>query len=61
MNNRNIPREDLEFIGRNRDGLWVVRETLYPESRGWIEHRFATEAEAVAFARWGSKAPPETR
>lgn len=45
---------DLDFQGFNpRTGQWEVREQLYPESRGWITHAYATEAEARLFAETG--------
>lgn len=30
---------------------WIVREQLYPESRGWLEKSFATREDAEAFFR----------
>ncbi len=36
------------FMGRDpNSGKFVVKEELYPEARGWIEHEFETEQLAL--------------
>lgn len=41
---------DCEFLGRDEQtGKFVVKEQLFPEARGWFEHEFDTEAEALAW------------
>jgi hypothetical protein len=41
---------DCKFIGRDPiTRKFVVREELYPEARGWLEHEFDTEEDALAF------------
>lgn len=38
---------DCEYLGQDPKTLkHVVREQLYPEARGWVEHEFETEAAA---------------
>lgn len=44
-----IRKADLSIAYMDNDCKWIVEETLYPESRGYIAHRFDTEAEANAF------------
>ncbi len=45
-----IRADDCEYMGLNtRTGQHIVQEQLYPESRGWKEHGFATREEAL---RW---------
>ncbi len=41
---------DCEYAGFDAAlKKYIVREQLYPESRGWIEHAFDTEAQAREF------------
>lgn len=41
---------DCEFLGRDEHtGKFVVKEQLFPEARGWLEHEFETKAEALAW------------
>lgn len=40
---------DCEYAGVDARGRHVVREQLYPESRGWVEHYFESEDAA---RRW---------
>ena len=41
---------DCVYVGVDPvTGRHVVREQLYPEARGWIEHEFATQDEALAW------------
>lgn len=41
---------DCEYAGYDAAlKKFIVREQLYPESRGWIEHPFDTEDEARAW------------
>ena len=41
---------DCEYLGLDEQtGKFVVKETLFPEARGWLEHEFETEAEALAW------------
>lgn len=44
-----IRKADLSIPYRDNDCKWIVEEQLYPESRGYIAHRFDTEAEANKF------------
>lgn len=41
----------LEDLGEpyKEAGKWHIDETLYPESRGFIQHSFDTKAEAMLF------------
>jgi len=41
---------DCEYLGIDKQtGRHVVREQLYPEARGWLEHEFESEAAAYAW------------
>lgn len=41
---------DCEYLGKDpHTGKFVVKEQLYPEARGWREHEFESEAEALAW------------
>lgn len=45
---------DLTYQGIDpANGLEHVTESLYPESRGFICHHFATKAEALEFEKTG--------
>jgi len=44
-----IRKADLSIPYMDNDCKWVVEETLHPESRGYICHRFGTEIEAHKF------------
>lgn len=42
-------RSDLGLPRKNYDDMWIVSEQLYPESRGFIEHKFSNEVKAKDF------------
>ena len=43
---------DFEYLGRDpMTGRWVVKEQLYPEVRGWLEHEFTTEQQALGWMK----------
>lgn len=46
---RETRKADLSIPYQDNDCKWCVDETLYPESRGYIPHRFNTEVEANQF------------
>lgn len=47
--NKIYRKEDCTYIGLDTlTGKYIIREQLFPESRGWLEHTFDTEEEAVA-------------
>ena len=42
--------QDCDYVGQDPcTRKFTVREQLYPEVRGWIEHEFETEGEALRF------------
>lgn len=39
---------DCKYIGiEPKSGKHIVKEQLYPEARGWLEHEFGSEREAL--------------
>lgn len=43
---------DCSYVGMDRyTKKYIVREELYPESRGWIDHQFDNENEAQAWLK----------
>lgn len=44
-----IRKADLSIPYQDNNCKWVVEETLYPESRGYIAHSFDTEIDANKF------------
>lgn len=49
MKNYILRKEDCTYIGYDPlSGSYIVHEQLFPESRGWIEHKFSSEKDALS-------------